>query len=581
LERLKNISAFLYSPDPVWSIVLSCFACHELRVCLFLVSRLLIDILVSLGLSQFNILNSVEVRIVAFRSMATATSSSVVAASASSPDESFVYDEVYTKSIDKDGSLHRSIMALPIDKNNIISQFHRIYFTSSHHQQHQSLFHWCWRCFLAPVSHSTQACTILQRLIQSNIPHLKISTNINALTLFQWAASLPDRLPLLTILINTINNKALSSHTNSLDALNSMTHTELSTRRRTVMHHAASFGFVDNLRTLATIGHLPIDEPSLTTIDILTGLKLITTAENNNDTTDTKIDDQYYGWFRFVKPTPVIFETPLYLAMLSGARGVVDWLIDTGGVSLLHKKRKGITAAGSQLYMASMLHLVARSPNLIHLIPLLLSTGDYNIDEHMISNLNTPLHEASIYGNLEGVKLLVEFKASLSSRNKWGDMALHMAADRNHVNIIEYIFSNHPPLPSSDSSDTILELRGANEATPLWRACAHNSNTVVQFLIDHKANIMSTDRNGHTCVMAAASSGYIQPIRLLLHAALTSSSAPSSIRNNDRRTNLNYRTLLCALDDDKKSALAHAATVRYHAPSLHVVTELVALGAPV
>lgn len=83
-----------------------------------------------------------------------------------------------------------------------------------------------------------------------------------------------------------------------------------------------------------------------------------------------------------------------------------------------------------------------------------------------------PLHEASIRGDLDKVKILLKKGVGVNSKSKTGATALHWAAFKGHYDIAQYLIQNGADVNA-------LTDRGS---TPLRLATTHKQKKVIKLL---------------------------------------------------------------------------------------------------
>lgn len=182
----------------------------------------------------------------------------------------------------------------------------------------------------------------------------------------------------------------------------------------------------------------------------------------------------------------------------------------------------------------SILHILARQPHATQQLFSSIETTDINIDIQDAYG-NTPLHEASYFGGLENVYVLIEFYASVNAKNHNGETPLDKARYTKQTDIenllLEYgaisglaqkqptrpAIQTHPEnktqlhleaaIPNHASMVlTILKTNGAQEArkcdmygnTPLHEASYFGSIEAVKHLIAYGAEINALNKNGWT-----------------------------------------------------------------------------------
>ncbi|MBL0265779.1 MAG: ankyrin repeat domain-containing protein [Leptospiraceae bacterium] len=103
-------------------------------------------------------------------------------------------------------------------------------------------------------------------------------------------------------------------------------------------------------------------------------------------------------------------------------------------------------------------------------------------------NLDSPLHDAAIEGNLEMVKLLISKRTDINKRNKYGNTPLHYASIAGHLEIVKYLLSNGANNLKSNSGKTPLDFARDKEhveivsALTAWKV----SNTTKKIIINKK-----------------------------------------------------------------------------------------------
>ncbi|KAI7908065.1 uncharacterized protein BX663DRAFT_482298 [Cokeromyces recurvatus] len=88
-----------------------------------------------------------------------------------------------------------------------------------------------------------------------------------------------------------------------------------------------------------------------------------------------------------------------------------------------------------------------------------------------------------------------------------GLTCLHFAASRGHLNIVQCLVEEY--LIDPDSTDKEGE-------TALLKAAYHGHYHVIEYLLDHHANINQKDKDGWTALHNACSKGYFRIVRLLV-----------------------------------------------------------------
>jgi palmitoyltransferase len=111
---------------------------------------------------------------------------------------------------------------------------------------------------------------------------------------------------------------------------------------------------------------------------------------------------------------------------------------------------------------------------------------------------HSALHYAAYKGNIEIINKLIENGADPEISNNSGLNVLHMAAQGNQPNALIYFFKKYS-----------LDIHSVDDkgSTPLHWACYSGSEVYVQFLLSLNANVNARDRDGLTSLHLAVNSG--------------------------------------------------------------------------
>jgi ankyrin repeat protein len=122
---------------------------------------------------------------------------------------------------------------------------------------------------------------------------------------------------------------------------------------------------------------------------------------------------------------------------------------------------------------------------------------------------STPLHGAAYCGNIEAVKLLLEFGADVRKKDLHGNSPLHLAAKAGEIEVVRFLVERWPEA-----------IKAKNEAwqTPLHWAVLLGRTEVVKLLVDSwPEGIRVEDRDGNTLLhCVAAGQGNTKTMRLLV-----------------------------------------------------------------
>ena len=134
------------------------------------------------------------------------------------------------------------------------------------------------------------------------------------------------------------------------------------------------------------------------------------------------------------------------------------------------------------------------------------------------------LHRSSGYGKLDIVKFCVEEKGfDVNSRDGYGNTALHEAAARGHLQVLQHLLS----------SGADVKEKSNNGDTALHRAARWGHLQVLQHLLSSGADVNTKNKYGYTALHEAAGREHLQVLQYLL-----SSGADVNTKNKEGDTAL-------------------------------------------
>lgn len=101
-----------------------------------------------------------------------------------------------------------------------------------------------------------------------------------------------------------------------------------------------------------------------------------------------------------------------------------------------------------------------------------------------------PINTAVNVGNIDLVRLLLEYKADLSKVDKYGNSAYSIAVQDNRLDILQLLLDTDSPW--LHKTDTAL-----NDRTPLFYAVDNGNTNMVKILIEKGCDVKQKDRHGY------------------------------------------------------------------------------------
>ncbi|KAI0266900.1 ankyrin repeat protein, partial [Russula aff. rugulosa BPL654] len=121
-----------------------------------------------------------------------------------------------------------------------------------------------------------------------------------------------------------------------------------------------------------------------------------------------------------------------------------------------------------------------------------------------------PLHGAAYSGNLEVVRILIEYDpAYINARDDDGDTPLQWASQGHILHRDGSVFR----LLLEHGAD--VNAQGLNGWTPLHRASYFGALEVVHLLLEHGADVEAKDNYGKTALQVAADIGHDTVVKFL------------------------------------------------------------------
>ncbi|KAL7677270.1 hypothetical protein ACOME3_003507 [Neoechinorhynchus agilis] len=205
--------------------------------------------------------------------------------------------------------------------------------------------------------------------------------------------------------------------------------------------------------------------------------------------------------------------TPLYTAVEEGKLDVVRCLLSYN--ANVDTAPQGKFAKELKIEGQTPL-LVACMKNFESIIVALLKESRTGADPNLPNERgSTPFLAICQHNNLEMAKLLIEHGAryDVETFNLYGGKinCLIVAAESGSFEVLKLLVER--------GLDPNYEIQGTGETsgrTPLFCACAKGYLDIVQYLVDHGADVNSTERSGLSCIHIATTMGHIDIVRYLV-----------------------------------------------------------------
>jgi ankyrin repeat protein len=204
-------------------------------------------------------------------------------------------------------------------------------------------------------------------------------------------------------------------------------------------------------------------------------------------------EDGIFYWFTLDDKSPA---TPLYYAALCGFHDLVEHLIT--------KHPQDVNADGG-IYVRPLVAALAGEH--FQTADLLRHNGA-DLDVRGDNGTN-PLHGAAFSGNLEVVRILIEYDpAYINARNVYGSTPLLWASEgRNSKDgsVVRSLLEHGADINAQNVYGEI----------PLHEASLYGALEVVRLLLEHGADVEAKDVKGKTALQVAADRGHDEVMKLL------------------------------------------------------------------
>ncbi|KAM0406586.1 hypothetical protein ACHAPZ_003353 [Fusarium culmorum] len=238
-------------------------------------------------------------------------------------------------------------------------------------------------------------------------------------------------------------------------------------------------------------------------------------------------------------PRDILERAPIHYSVMSKSRAAIDML--SGSHHDINSR---------DLFGLTALHYICLTTKPWGVIQYLIDRGaELNISAR---DGATPLHYASMRGNVDKARLLIEAGATVDIWNLAGRSPLHMAAVHGHVTMVEYLWDKARP-----------DLRDRWGWTVLHLAAMYGSDSVVKLLIKLRVDKEVKDRRGRTALHLASMTGKETVVVILINEG-ADMNAVDNIKDNTfllavKTGNIEVVKLLINRMKDQQSTEMHDA----------------------
>jgi ankyrin repeat protein/ubiquitin-protein ligase len=152
----------------------------------------------------------------------------------------------------------------------------------------------------------------------------------------------------------------------------------------------------------------------------------------------------------------------------------------------------------------------AASVGAIKSLMLLLKSSMISLDPQTFDG-ETPLHLAVEHQRFETVQILLEAGADLLCQNRFGHIALHIAATKNAADICRLLLRRNQKITHS-----MLKMQDHSGQTVIHKAAERGAVAVIELLLSEEINYFTTDVAGYQPLHLAAENGHKDIVALLL-----------------------------------------------------------------
>jgi Ankyrin repeats (many copies) len=217
------------------------------------------------------------------------------------------------------------------------------------------------------------------------------------------------------------------------------------------------------------------------------------------------IDNMQPSSFTLYTPESKSGATPLYYAALCGFQDLVEHLII--------KHPQHVNTGGGYFLTPLIAALAGRHFQTAELLRHNGADADVRGKRG-----NTPLNSAAWYGDLEMVRVLLNYNADVNTRSNDDWTPVHSVSEGYQGAVIPNVYQSLDDVARlllEHGADVDPQISNVSGGTPLHVAIQLNNAEVVRVLLEHGANVGAEDRNGKTPYQIASAEGHHDIMKLL------------------------------------------------------------------
>jgi hypothetical protein len=152
-------------------------------------------------------------------------------------------------------------------------------------------------------------------------------------------------------------------------------------------------------------------------------------------------------------------------------------------------------------------------------VKFLVVTHPRDVHSRGFDNKSTPLHEASTFGHVEVVRILIGHGADVTARDNDGKTPLHLASIHENVEVARFLIKH--------GADATAQAN--NGWTPLHVASSCGCVEVARVLVEHGADVTAQGNDGRTPFYLALAYGHVEVAQFLVDLDSDTTARPTRL----------------------------------------------------